>query len=438
MDISLLKKLGEIKSFKLNDFIFLEGDLGETMYILIKGKVGVYINSFMDEPFIVNELKTGSFFGEMSLIDNMPRSATIIALEDNTLALEIDKKNFDSLIVEDLELSFRIIRTLCERAKNTIEKLPENKKSIIKKYENDEYYKLIPVYNKDIFEALVNIDKNNIVKFAKYVSTLIRKLDQELADIEYDSKAAVINSLDFIPKQHKVYDFKIEDDFDELMLKRKMKCPVCGHEFEQTQPKFRSARVVKIEDDMRKICEPYKQEWYNITTCPECLYSEYSNEFNKLSKIYVKDVEKILGELRTLRGTLELDKLDINTIFMKYYISMICNVSPKMREFKMARSWLILSWLYKDVEDEEMYKYSYKQAFEYYNKVFSSSISSIPAEEEQKLFMILGELNRREGNYDEALKLLFDVTRFKDGNKQIGNMARNLLADIKELKKKYE
>ena len=56
---------------------------------------------------------------------------------------------------------------------------------------------------------------------------------------------------------------------------------------------------------------------------------------------------------------------------MKYYIAMMCNVSPKMRSFKMARSWLILSWLYKDVEDEEMYTYAYKQAFKYYNEVFS-------------------------------------------------------------------
>lgn len=435
MDLNLLKRLGEVKSFKLNDFIFLEGDLGETMYILIKGKVGVYINSFMDEPFIVNELKTGSFFGEMSLIDNMPRSATIIALEDNTLALEIDKKNFDALIVEDLEISYRIIRTLCERLKNTINKLPENKKSIVKKYEKDEYYKLISEYSKDIFEALANIDKNNIVEFAKYVSVLIRKLDQELIDTEDKSKKAIINNLDFIPKNHKIYDLKIEDTFDDLMLKRKMKCPVCGHEFEQVQPKFRSARVIKIEDDMRKVCEPYKPEWYNITTCPECLYSEYNNEFNKFSKTYVKDVEEVLGNLRTLRGTLDFNKLDINTVFMKYYIAMMCNVSPKMRSFKMARSWLILSWLYKDVEDEEMYTYAYKQAFKYYNEVFSSSTSSISEEEEQKLFMILGELNRREGNYDEALKLLFDATRFKNGNKQVGDMARNLLADIKDLKR---
>ncbi len=436
MDLSLLKKLGELKSFNANDFVFLEGDLGANMYILVKGKVGVYINSFMDEPFIVNELKTGSFFGEMALIDNMPRSASIIALEDGTLVLEINKENFDKLIVEDMELSYRILRTLCERAKSTIEKLPENKKHILKNYERDEYYKLIPVYNKDIFQALSNFDKNNIVELSKYISLLIRKLDEELIDTEEDKKSAIIiNNMDFIPKQHKTYDYEIEENFQDLMLKRKMKCPVCGHEFEQTQPKFRSARIIKIEDDMRKICKPYKPEWYNITTCPQCLYSEYSSDFNKLSKIYVEDAKKVLEKVKTLRGTLKFHKLNINTIFMQYYIAMMCAVSPKMRSFKMARSWLVLSWLYKDVNHEEMYEYAYDQAFKYYTDVFQSSVNAIPEEEEQKLYVILGELNKRKGNYDEALKLLFDAAQFKGGNKQIGDMARNIMADVRELKR---
>ena len=65
MNLELIKKCGKIKSYKQNDFIVIEGDLGSTMYIIVKGKVGVYINSFVDEPFIVAELEVGNFFGEV-------------------------------------------------------------------------------------------------------------------------------------------------------------------------------------------------------------------------------------------------------------------------------------------------------------------------------------------------------------------------------------
>ncbi len=267
---------------------------------------------------------------------------------------------------------------------------------------------------------------------ARYASEVIRDLEQKLLESESTKGESLMKVLDVIPEGHKKYSYEMANNYDDLLLERKMKCPICGHEFKAFQPKFRSAKVLKIEKDLRKICEPYSPEWYNIVTCPECLYSEYNNEFNNLSKIYVEDAEKSLNKVSVLKSQMNLKELNINTIFMQYYLAMMCSVNPRYRDLKMAKSWLNLSWLYSDVEDKEMHEYAYLKAYEAYNNFYLNATSNLSDEDEQKITMILAELSRKQGKNEDALKLFFKVTQIKNGNKQISTMAQDSIMDIKE------
>lgn len=67
---------------KKGKVIFKEGDAGDCMYDLLLGKVGVYTGFGTDNQKEMAILETGAFFGEMALVDKMPRSATVVALED--------------------------------------------------------------------------------------------------------------------------------------------------------------------------------------------------------------------------------------------------------------------------------------------------------------------------------------------------------------------
>lgn len=269
---------------------------------------------------------------------------------------------------------------------------------------------------------------------AQYASEVIRDLEQKLLEAEENQCDSLMKVLDVIPEGHKKYVYEIDNNYDDLLLERKMKCPVCGHEFISLQPKFRSAKIIKIEKDLRRFTKPYSAEWYNIVTCPECLYSEYGNEFNKLSSIYVDEAKKKLNKILPLKAQMNLKEININTIFIQYYLAMMCTFNPKNRDLKMAKSWLNLSWLYSDVEDNEMYEYSYLKAYEIYNDFYLNSASNLSDEDEQTMIMILAEFARRQGKIDEALKLLFEVTQIKNGNKQISSMARDSIMGIKESK----
>lgn len=66
--------------------IVREGDSGDEMYIILQGKVSIEVGDI-----IVGEMGSGDFFGEMSLIDNAPRSATVTA-QETTLLFAINEK----------------------------------------------------------------------------------------------------------------------------------------------------------------------------------------------------------------------------------------------------------------------------------------------------------------------------------------------------------
>ena len=76
-----------VKKFAKGEVIFKEGALESFMYDLMEGKVGIYANYGKAGEKLLTELKAedgGATFGEMGMIDVMPRSATAVALEDVT------------------------------------------------------------------------------------------------------------------------------------------------------------------------------------------------------------------------------------------------------------------------------------------------------------------------------------------------------------------
>ncbi len=81
------------KSYKAGEIILRQGDPGETAYIIESGRVDIAVTRPGTEPQSVGTRGPGTMIGEMALVDNAPRTATITALEDCTL-LEISKDDF--------------------------------------------------------------------------------------------------------------------------------------------------------------------------------------------------------------------------------------------------------------------------------------------------------------------------------------------------------
>ena len=109
------------KDYKDGDIIFEENSVGREMYIILTGKA-IVIKERGDVETTLATLEEGDFFGEMSLFDNNPRSATVKALGDVKL-LEINQKNFLKKISRDPSLAFRMLEKMSQRIRITDEKI---------------------------------------------------------------------------------------------------------------------------------------------------------------------------------------------------------------------------------------------------------------------------------------------------------------------------
>ena len=84
----------DTKVYDRGKVIFLEGDVGDCMYDVYMGKVGVYADYGTDQQRLLKEYFPDNYFGEMGLLDHAPRSATAVALEDNTCVGVITEESF--------------------------------------------------------------------------------------------------------------------------------------------------------------------------------------------------------------------------------------------------------------------------------------------------------------------------------------------------------
>lgn len=81
------------KTFNKGDIIMRQGEFGESAYIIEKGSVEISVKKLSGDSILVATRGVGAIIGEMSLMDNAPRTATVTAKEDCTL-LEITKDDF--------------------------------------------------------------------------------------------------------------------------------------------------------------------------------------------------------------------------------------------------------------------------------------------------------------------------------------------------------
>ena len=115
------------ESYPVNQPIFAEGDHGDKFYLILNGEVRIskMIAGVGEEALKV--LKKGDYFGEMSLIDDEPRSAHAFSNSASAVVMVIDRHDFLKLLNDDKELAYKllwsIVRTLSQRLRETNEKI---------------------------------------------------------------------------------------------------------------------------------------------------------------------------------------------------------------------------------------------------------------------------------------------------------------------------
>jgi uncharacterized protein (DUF2225 family) len=360
--------------------------MGQEMFFILSGKVGIFLNTFTDDAVKVTELNTGEIFGEMGLLEDLPRTATVIALEPLNL-LVIDKNHFEYFISRQPEMAFKIMKALSARLRNA------NK--AIAKSENDTE----PAISTTVDP--VKVEENVIVKA-------------------------------LFPEGHKTYELLPKGDSSDIIFDKVVPCPICGNKFVAYGQKMSKLRSKGMDNDLRRRYENFDPLWYNVWTCPKCYYSNYYHEFPSIlpakHKLISAKIKSILNgeQLSIAKDT------NINQLFTQYYLLLSCAQAIAAPNIKLGKIWMNLMWLYRDCEDDEMVTIAATSALKYYEQAYLKCDTDLKPEDEQQLCIILAELYIINENKDEAFKYLMKARTQRGGGRTFSQMAELRLEELKK------
>lgn len=84
-ELKIVEHAVHVRNYAPNEPIFKQGDPGSGMYIIMDGRVGIFLDIPNQSPKQLSSLGSGDFFGEIALLDESPRTAGAIALENCTI-----------------------------------------------------------------------------------------------------------------------------------------------------------------------------------------------------------------------------------------------------------------------------------------------------------------------------------------------------------------
>lgn len=117
-DLSQIALITDEVQFDTGEEIVRQGDNGQTLFLIIAGKVRIHATGVADDLAVLGER---GVFGEMSLLDNEPRSASVTAMTD-VVCLKIERDDFNEILAEKSEIAQGVIKVLTRRIRDTLDR----------------------------------------------------------------------------------------------------------------------------------------------------------------------------------------------------------------------------------------------------------------------------------------------------------------------------
>jgi CRP/FNR family transcriptional regulator, cyclic AMP receptor protein len=110
LELIQLSKLVTHKKYEKDEMVLAEGEIGDSLFVVKRGQFRAFVVRDGVEQHIAN-FNLGDSFGEMSLIDKQPRSASISALTEGEL-LEFTKESFENILGYSTKLQIKLLQNL--------------------------------------------------------------------------------------------------------------------------------------------------------------------------------------------------------------------------------------------------------------------------------------------------------------------------------------
>ena len=121
-DMKLVNEIAVEKRVPKNTVVMSERELGDSLYAIVAGRVKVFIGDEEGREIILKILGPGEFFGEMSLIDKQPRSASVATL-DNSVFKVLSHDAFEMALDRAPRIAISVMQALAKRLRDADRKI---------------------------------------------------------------------------------------------------------------------------------------------------------------------------------------------------------------------------------------------------------------------------------------------------------------------------
>ena len=165
-----IEQHGSNKTYSKNTIVINEGDETDSLYLILSGRVKVFLSSEDGREAVLNHQGPGEYFGEMSLIDRQPRAASVMTVEPARLMI-ISRGDFMRCLASNPEIALNLIEPMTSR----IRMLAQNVSNLA----------LLDVYGRVARTLLQNASEEDGVMMTGKLT------QQEIADMVGASRAMV-------------------------------------------------------------------------------------------------------------------------------------------------------------------------------------------------------------------------------------------------------
>lgn len=184
-EIDALAAVVKRRTFRAGEVIFHQDDPGQVLYVIKEGKVKICRSSPDGQEIALVVFSKGECFGELALLDNLPRSADAITLE-KVECYSLQRSDFHRAIMKNPQIAIRVMEVLCERLRNTDQQVED----LI----------FLDVYGR-VAKKLLDLAESHGIKVGDGLRIDLRLTQQEIASMVGASRESVNKVLGYFTEK---------------------------------------------------------------------------------------------------------------------------------------------------------------------------------------------------------------------------------------------
>ena len=208
-----------------------------------------------------------------------------------------------------------------------------------------------------------------------------------------------------------------------VFLKNRI-CPVCDHGFTDIMMLKSKCRYLYSDTDLRAYFSPLEPMFYDVVCCHFCGYAAMNSHFDQISEKQIDlIIEAIKPQFKYKEYPLNLSVDDAEEL---YQLALLCATVKQTKASEKAMLCLRMAWIAREQKKTEREQQLMQVALEGFGLAYEREDFPMYGMEPMTLCYLMGELSRRIGRNDDALRYLGRVIVSKEANSRLKERARDV------------